>query len=283
MSSDYDKIIKENIEAIFLPLAEKYLGISIKTSRKLPGKLQSTIEREPDFARIVKTKEDEEFILHIEFQTADEKDMIYRMAEYHGILLRKYKLPVRQFVIFLGKNTPKMRSKLNKNEVMKGFGLVNLHALDFKKLLTSQIPEEIMLAILSKFDTEVERVIESIIHRLQKVSESKIVLQKYVRQLSILSRLRNLEEVVIQKSKDMPITYDIKKDYLYRQGRKDGIEKGIEKGIKKGIEKERLQQEKERKEQITKMLQSGILSISQIAEFTSTPETEVKKIQATLK
>jgi hypothetical protein len=275
MSSDYDKIIKENIEAIFLPLAEKYLGISIKTSRKLPGKLQSAIEREPDFARIVKTKEDEEFILHIEFQTVDEKDMVYRMAEYHSILLRKYKLPIRQFVVFLGNNSPKMRTKLDQEEVMKGFGLVNLHALDYKKLLASQIPEEIILAILSKFDIEVERVIELIIRRLQKVSDSKIVLQKYVIQLSILSRLRNLEEVVTQKSREMPITYDIKKDYLYRQGRKEGIEKGIE--------KERLQKEIEKKEQIIKMLQSGILTVSQIAEFSNTPEAEVKKIQATLK
>ena len=275
MGSDYDKIIKENIEAIFLPLAEKYLGISIKTTRKLPGKLQSTIEREPDFARIVKTNKDEEFILHIEFQTADEKEMVYRMAEYHGILLRKYKLPIRQFVVFLGNNSPKMRTKLNKEEIMKGFGMINLHALDYKKLLTSQIPEEIILAILSNFDNEAEQIIELIIRRLQKVSESKIVLQKYVRQLSILSRLRNLEEVVTQKSKEMPITYDIKKDFLYQQGRKDGIEKGIE--------KERLQKEKEKKEQIIKMLQSGILSVSQIAEFTNTPEAEVKKIQATLK
>ena len=63
MSSDYDKIIKENIEAVFLPLAEKYLGISIVSFRKLPGKIQSTIEREPDFIRIVRTKKDDEFIL----------------------------------------------------------------------------------------------------------------------------------------------------------------------------------------------------------------------------
>jgi hypothetical protein len=32
MSRDYDKIIKENIEAIFLSLAEKYLGVAIKKS-----------------------------------------------------------------------------------------------------------------------------------------------------------------------------------------------------------------------------------------------------------
>jgi hypothetical protein len=150
MSNDYDKIIKENIEEVFLPLAEKYLGISIESFRKLPGKIQSTIEREPDLIRIVRTKEHDEFILQIEFQTADQKDMIYRMAEYHALFLKKYKYPVKQFVVYLGRSTPKMRTQLKDDEVMKGFGLINLHALDYEQLLYSQIPEEVILAILSK-------------------------------------------------------------------------------------------------------------------------------------
>ncbi len=36
MSQDYDKILKENIAALFLPLSEKYLGIRILSSRELP-------------------------------------------------------------------------------------------------------------------------------------------------------------------------------------------------------------------------------------------------------
>ena len=108
MGQDYDKILKENITAIFLPLSEKYLGIKIVTTRDLPEKLQSTIEREPDFVKIVKDEEQREFILHIEFQVANEPDMVYRMAEYRAILQRKYKLSVRQFVIYLGSGKPTM-------------------------------------------------------------------------------------------------------------------------------------------------------------------------------
>ncbi|MGB3778862.1 MAG: hypothetical protein WA960_10935 [Tunicatimonas sp.] len=43
MSKSYDKIIKENMAAIFLPLSEKYLGIKIVTTRDLPEKLQTTL------------------------------------------------------------------------------------------------------------------------------------------------------------------------------------------------------------------------------------------------
>ncbi len=86
MAHDYDKILKENIASLLLPLTEKYLGIKIKDSRELKDKLQTTIEKEPDFIRIVKTDTEEEFILHIEFQTQDEEGMIYRMQEYFGLL-----------------------------------------------------------------------------------------------------------------------------------------------------------------------------------------------------
>ncbi len=95
MAHDYDKILKENITSLLLPLTEKYLNIKIIDSRELKDKLQTTIEKEPDFIRIVRTDTDEEFILHllcicVEFQTQDEEGMIYRMQEYYGLLRRSW-------------------------------------------------------------------------------------------------------------------------------------------------------------------------------------------------
>jgi len=55
MTKSYDKIIKENIERLFLPLSEKYLGIKITAIKNLTEKLQTTIEREPDFIKIITT------------------------------------------------------------------------------------------------------------------------------------------------------------------------------------------------------------------------------------
>ena len=50
---DFDKILKENIEAIFLPMVEKMLRISIKKIIEIKDKIQITIEREPDFLKII--------------------------------------------------------------------------------------------------------------------------------------------------------------------------------------------------------------------------------------
>lgn len=122
----YDKIFKENIEATFLPLSEKYFGIRIATTKEIAGDLQVTLERRPDFLKIVETPEGTRFILHIEFQTRDEKEMIYCMQEYFAILRKKYKLPVRQFVIYLGETPSKMRTDLEETEVFRKFELKSL-------------------------------------------------------------------------------------------------------------------------------------------------------------
>ena len=268
MTQEYDKIIKENIEAVFLPLAEKYLGIKIKTSRKITPKLQTTLEREADFLRIITTEQQEKFILHIEFQTTDEADMVYRMAEYNAILLRKYKLPVRQFVIYLGESQPKMRADLSEQEMIKGFQLNNISAYDYRKLLASDIPEEIVLAILSDYGNQQPvEVIAQIMKRLQDISNDEIKLRKYIRQLTILSRLRKLERETLKQAEEMPITYDIKKDYWYREGKQEGRQEG--------------KQEKER-EVIIKMLKSGTFSEEQIAEYVEVAVSYVKKLKKEL-
>ncbi len=131
MANDYDKILKENIATVFLPLAAKYLGIRIVRSEELKDKLQTTIEKETDFIRIVETDGGEKFILHLEFQSVDEEGMVYRMQEYYGLLRRKYRLPVRQFVIYLGQKASVMQTQLGPEEVFTGFTLRSLRDYDY--------------------------------------------------------------------------------------------------------------------------------------------------------
>ncbi len=261
MASDYDKILKENIAALLLPLTEKYLNIKIIDSRELKDKLQTTIEKEPDFIRIVKTDTDEEFILHIEFQTQDEEGMIYRMQEYFGLLRRKHGLPVRQFVIYLGKQPSRMQTQLAPEEVFTGFDLKSLRDYSYESLLDSQVPEEIILAILSDLREEKpEEVIRQILSRLQGIGMDQITLRKYIRQLSMLARLRKLTKETQKQIKDMGFTYNITEDYLYQEG-----------------------QQTKANELIIEMLKDGTLTIEKIASLTKVPVEHVKQIAEELK
>ena len=83
---DYDKVIKENIEAVFLPLLEKFTGIKIVQSFEIKDKVQRTVEREPDFLKRIVDQSGKELILQLEFQTQDDHEMVYRMAEYRALL-----------------------------------------------------------------------------------------------------------------------------------------------------------------------------------------------------
>ena len=225
----YDKIIKENLEAILLPLAELLLGIQIHSTKKLTMKLQTTLEREPDFIREVKTPTGDRFILHLEFQRDDEAYMVYRMKEYEAILSRKFRIPIKQFVVYLGQRTSKMPSQLREEEVFTGFELLNISSIDVEKLLAKEVPEAIILAILADYEpTQSREILKRILTRLKRLSQSETQLRKYLLHLQQLSRLRNLVEQTAKSIQDMPITYDINKDFLYNKGIEEGEIRGEE-------------------------------------------------------
>ncbi len=298
-NNKYDKIFKENIEAILLPFVEKYLNFKIVSSRVLEAKLQSTIEREVDFLRIVKTDKGEEFILHIEFQSSNELEMIYRIKEYNAIIQRKFKeeeedenkgkhkrrrkprrkLEMRHYVIYLGKGRMTMPTRLEEKHVFRQFEVLSINELDFDKMLQSQIPEEIILAILSDFKgADPEKMIRLIVGKLKKYSKNDAELKKFVEQLSILSDLRKLEKKTIKTIKNMPITYNIKDSYTYKLGKKEGVELGREEGREQGREEERAQQQKKA---IAAMLLLGN-NPEQIAKYLEVPIELVEEIQEDL-
>ena len=232
----YDKIIKENLESLLIPLLGKYLNIHIVKSEKLDPKLQTTIERETDFIRIVTTIDGERFILHIEFQSHNEAGMIFRIKEYDGIIQRKYQLEIRHYVIYLGNSRMTMRTQLEDWEIFRGFEVLDVQQLDFDQLIQSQIPEEIVLAILSDFKgKQPEQIIRSIIEKLKKVNKNPAQLRKFISQLQVLSKLRKLDEETTKTVNIMPLIYDVEDHALFKRGLKKGreeLEKELEKKTK---------------------------------------------------
>ena len=217
----YDKIMRENLLELFLPLVPEQLNLTIKKVSPLPDKQPTTVVRETDSFLLIETDSETEpkFILHIEFERTDNPDMIYRMVEYHGIELMKYRLPIKHVVVYLGEKTPKMRTSLRKEELFESFTLVNIHETSPQTWLNYDEPERIIMAILGNYEKENAKIIlEAIINKLRRVCKSDSDLKKFTQQLIIISRIRNLEQLTIKISKEMPLLIDIKKDYLYNLG-----------------------------------------------------------------
>ena len=192
-SSQYDKILKENLEAIIPGLMKNVLGITAVSSEELPDDVQHTKERKPDVLKKITDDEGSVYVLQLESQVADEPDMIYRMAEYYIMLERKYKLPVRQFVIFLGSATPQMTTRIDRPNLIFNFPLISFVTLDYRLFLRSDRPEEVLLSVLANFDGDnADTALRRIIRRVEETSGGDFSLRKHINQLRVLAHLRNL-------------------------------------------------------------------------------------------
>ena len=152
MAQEYDKILKENIEALIIPLADKLLGLTLGQLEELPDDLQTTLERKPDFLKRVVGSVDAPYLLHLEFQVKDEPNMINRMLLYYAMLREKYQERVKQYVVFMGRRSPRMSTQLTEDLIDYRFTLVDIRQLNYRPLLDEATqPEEAVLAILSDF------------------------------------------------------------------------------------------------------------------------------------
>ena len=214
-ANQYDKIVKENIESIIPALMNSVLGFRVKEAIVIKEKVQQTKEKEADALRIITDPNGQQFILHLEFQVDDYAKMAYRMADYWVLLKAKYTLPVRQFVIFMGASQPKIKTILSEDGNYFQFQLINLTQFDYLRFATSQNAEEVLLAVLSDFGSATPEVaLSQIIHRLEETTADLRTFQKCLRQLRVLSKLRNLDLKFDDMIQNMAKYMDAENDYL---------------------------------------------------------------------
>ncbi|MDJ1486248.1 hypothetical protein QNI16_37550 [Cytophagaceae bacterium YF14B1] len=258
--NQYDKIFKENLESVTLALIEKVLHIQVSSYEKLPQELQRTVERRPDQLLKITDKQDHTFLLQLEFQLVDEEGMVYRMLEYRGMLSRKYELSVKQYVIFLSDQQPKMQTRIEEPDLSYAFRLVQFSTIDYELFLSSEKGDEVVFAILGKFgNTHPEEALARIVERINQTSVSKSELQRHLQQLRILANLRKLTpfiEIMIDS-----ITPYIKKDddFLFREGKLEG-----------------------KQEAILKLLKDGVLTTQQLASYFDVTEEFVEELRKSL-
>lgn len=272
-SSQYDKILKENIEAVIPGLMQHILGITAVETEEIPDDIQHTKERKPDVLKKVTDSAGSTFILQVEFQSANDAEMIYRMAEYHVMLERKYKLPVRQFVIFLGPEQPTMTTQLAGSQMQFQFPLIWFAQLDYEHFLHSSKAEEVLLSVLGDFkgDSE-ERVLRRILTRIEETSGSSFALQRHFNQLRVLAQLRNLG-VKLKEVMDSIAKYiNEEKDALYLRG----FDKGEARGEAKGVEKAKF-------EFVENLLAKSSLSEEQIADIAGVSVDFVRQVKQPLR
>ena len=267
----YDKIIKENLEATLPGLVEKLLHIHVVESKELPDDIQHTKERQPDVLKKVTDLAGNTYVLHIEFQVSNEPEMVYRMAEYFVMLSRRYKMEVRQYVIYLGSGRPSMATQLRQGATVFQYQLINFSAIDYKLLLSAKDPRIKMLAILGDFKgTSPGQVVKDIAKQGIETSEGEFAGRRHVRQLKILMTLRNLVGKLVDMDSIAPYM-SVERDVFYHWGQKKGLEKGLVKG-----------ETKKATRFVKNLLLKTDFSIAKIAELAEVTEYFVRKVKKSL-
>ncbi len=88
-------------------------------------------------------------ILHIEFQSANDKDMPYREGIYCLLLGQKYRRRVRQVVLYLGQPTMRMEDRVDLGETKSAYRLMDIREMDARRLIASGRPGDLVLAMLA--------------------------------------------------------------------------------------------------------------------------------------
>jgi predicted transposase/invertase (TIGR01784 family) len=278
MHQDFDKIIKESLRKALQPIFTKVCGIQVTDITNIPKSLPRTIVRRTDLLKIgTDVLTGERKLYHIEFQAANHPTMENRMLTYFALLNEMYKLPVDQYVIYIGDGLPTMETQFISKNISFEYKLISINTIDYQVFINSEYPEEMILAILGKFDKKDKtEVIQNILTCLNNKVKNKRNLQKYIFQLEILSNLRNLQTEVTTQTDNMSIYYDLETDVRYKQGVGVGIEQGVAQGIEQGIE----QGAEVTKRNLTiKHLRKNVYSVVEIADFVDMPLEYVLAIQ----
>jgi len=259
MAQQYDRIIKENIQDILLEFLKETTNLQFSKYEVIYPEFPVTIKRIADFVVKAKSSSQEEEIIHIEFQSSNDNNMVSRMLIYYGLLLEIYQIPIRQFVFYYGKEKLKMDWELKHKNLHFKYEMIDLQSVSYKKFIDSEKPEMVLFSILTDFeDKDAGWIIQKIITRIKNLDTNTADFNKHFIQLDSLSVLRNLQETVIKKQEDMALILDIKKDLRFKEGKEEGIEKG--------------------KEEVAKNLYAKSYSIELISEVTKLSMDYLKKL-----
>jgi predicted transposase/invertase (TIGR01784 family) len=219
-----DTISKEVIKTIVKDISKYFLKIDIYEIEFLEQEKERIESRRADIV----AKVNNSFVLHLEIQNQNDKQMPYRMLRYWLDIKQTASLPVRQYLIYIGKENLSMAGGLYEDDVNYIYNVVDVKKIDCELLLKEDTPDSLVLAVLCDFkDKNPKDVINYIIKRLiyhTKSNENEY--RKYILMLEELSSNRDLENIV-KEEEEMLSEFSFEKLPSY----KVGIEKGKKEGL----------------------------------------------------
>jgi len=173
----------------------------------------------------------DDIVVHIEIQNNNQTILPIRMLRYYSdIKFTYHSLPIKQFVIYIGKEKCTINEIIEDESLTYRYKLIDMHKVDCEKFLYSDDIAAVALSILCDFkDKDSQLVVNTILKRLKELSRGDSYLfRNYLKSVEILSENRDLQKEL--KEGEKMLTVDIEKMPSYQLGEEEGIQKGIQKG-----------------------------------------------------
>ncbi|MDT7906477.1 MAG: hypothetical protein RRA63_00310 [Candidatus Calescibacterium sp.] len=224
----FDPILKE----IFSKAAGKIISIATDEQiqeelEDITGEIKLIKSLRPDL--LLRSKEK---IFHIEIQVQHDKTLPERMLIYSVAIRQKFEKFPTQIVLFVGKGNPPP-SVFRTEFTIHKFKVVDMKKIDPDEFIKSNKPEEVIVGILAGKFKDKPQIIGKVKERIVEIVKNEKEIIKYIDSISFLAGLFDVKIEI----KSMPIEVDIRKTFLYKWGKEEGLREGKQEGLREGLKK----------------------------------------------
>ena len=221
----FDTILKEIFSEAIGTIY--YLAIGKKIGKKVKV-ISAEIRLVKTFRPDILIEADGE-IIQVEIQAQQDKTLPRRMFRYYYAIVEKYKKEPTQIVLFVGKGNPPP-SEFKTPKLTLKYKVLDMKKIDPDVFIRSKKPGEVILGILAGKFKDKPQIIRKVKKRIVEILKNEEKIIKYIDSISFLAGLFDIEI----KVKPMPIQVDIRKTFLYKWGKEEGLKEGEQRGLVKG-------------------------------------------------
>ena len=260
---DKDLISKQLLQRLLVGFGNRLFKLDITEAELLNNEQPRIESRRADLIARVKDTDGKIYILHIEIQNDNQKNMPLRMLRYYSdIALAHVGEKVVQHLLYIGKAPLSMPNQIRDHNLLYHYEILDMSKQNSEHFLNSNNSDAIVLAILcNPQGQEPNALVARIIKDLRRLHGDKLdKLRDSLKMLEVLAGNRNLQTVVKENVK---MYIDVEKLGIYQLVKEIGEERGEERGEQKVL---------------LQLLKK--LSPEQVAEFSGVSLDKVRDIAA---
>ena len=234
---DKDLISKRLLQRLLIGFGNRLFDLNIVEAELLSNEQARIEARRADLVARVKETDGKRYILHVEIQNDNQRDMPLRMMRYYSdIALAHAGEKIVQYLLYIGKAPMTMADHVSDDDWQYRYRVLDMRYQDSEHFLNSDNPDALVLAILcDPKSLEPNALVAHIIKELRRLHGDKLDnLRDSLKMLDVLSGNRGLQNIV-EETIDMYI--DEEKLGIYQAVKKRSEARGIKKGEARGLRK----------------------------------------------